>query len=193
MFVGVLLPAEVLEHLAAALEPLRENPAAPHWTSPTRWHLTLTFLGEVGAERSAEFAEEFAALPPEPPYRLSLRGAGSFDGANGPVVLWTGLAGQIDALRAATKRVRSAAHRVGITPDGKPQTPHVTLGRWRGSHPRARQVVEALAQYEGPEFVVSGASLIRSYLGPNARYEELSRSGGGDRPASLPPPADHQA
>jgi hypothetical protein len=48
LFIAVYPSPQAVEHLADAVERVRRDPAAAglHWQPPSRWHITMAFLGE---------------------------------------------------------------------------------------------------------------------------------------------------
>lgn len=149
LFVAVRPPAAALAQLAAALG------RAPD----PKWHLTLAFLGErPAADPLLDPLQEVALA--HPAFELFLRGGGTFGGR----VLWVGVAGDADALRALADDVRRA---VGVTEE-RPFRAHLTLARGRGL------VVPAdLAALEGQPWSVTEVELVRSVLGTSAQHRPL--------------------
>ena len=170
LFVSVLPPAEALEHLSRAVEPLRTAaPPALRWVPVERWHLTLAFLGEVPDERLPALAQALGeAVLGVPPLDLHVAGGGHFDGR----VLWVGLGGSVDALTAAARRIARAARAVRVPAERRPFRAHVTLARARGPAPLA-PLAATLRDYAGPAWRVDRALLVRSYIGPAPRHEPL--------------------
>jgi 2'-5' RNA ligase len=176
VFVALVPPPEVLDHLEDALAPRRDAGPELRWTDPHQWHVTLAFMAAV-PERAVEplvtrVAEAVADVGAP---RLALRSAGTFPDPSAARVLWAGVAG--DDLVPLARRVRSAAGRAGAAPDGGPLHPHVTLARF----PRATEAtrwVRALEPYAGPEWTADEVTLIASHLGEGRgrrpRYEELA-------------------
>ncbi len=137
-------PAPALAHLEAVL---------PRWpSSPERWHVTLTFLGEV-----AEPATVASRLRPPAaghrPLELRLAGCGTF-GRGGPV--WVGLAGELAGLHALAEAVARAARSAGVLLEDRPYRPHLTVGRGGTPDPAL------LADYEGPPWVADEVELVSS-------------------------------
>ncbi|MBD0690847.1 RNA 2',3'-cyclic phosphodiesterase [Streptomyces sp. CBMA123] len=184
LFVAVLPPAEALQGLCAAVEPVRALPGADRlrWTAVEGWHLTLAFLGQVPAERLPELEAALAAVAAvHPAHRLRIAGSGRF----GERVLWAGVEGRTRELRRLAEAVIEAVAEVGGEPDAVAFHPHLTLAR-AGSprgHRRAVQRVAAaeldalaaaLAPYRGPEWEAAELHLMKSDLdGGFAHYESL--------------------
>lgn len=173
LFTAVVPPPAVLEHLAAAVEPVRDD--AVSWTRPDAWHLTLAFHGEVAEERVPDLADRLrraAARYPTMPLRLV--SAGKFDGR----VLWVGCDGPVDDLRRLARSCVAAGRRVGAS--GKEHRrfrPHLTLARAQRRPVDLRPYVSALAEYAGPAWTAVEVALVRSHLGHGpggrARYESI--------------------
>jgi 2'-5' RNA ligase len=87
-------------------------------------------------------------------------------------VLWAGINGDRQALRALAGSVAAGARRAGAPPpdEGRPLRPHLTLARCR-EPADVSPLVEALAGYAGTPWPATQIHLIRSHLGAEARYE----------------------
>ncbi|CCH86295.1 2'-5' RNA ligase [Modestobacter italicus] len=100
--------------LDRALQPLRAAPGAPRWTPPSRWHLTLLFLGDVPAHLLGPLTTAVAsAVAGTPPLVLQLAGAGRFGSSRRPAVCWAGLTGDVAGLTGLAGRLTAAAGRSG--------------------------------------------------------------------------------
>ncbi len=114
------------DDIAAPLLGLMKNIPGAKWRPRENLHLTLRFFGEVvepvAREIDAELAQAAEAIAP---FEISLKGAGAFGGAE-PHTLWIGVAEspQLKKLAADCERV---ARRVGLKPEPRKFTPHVTL------------------------------------------------------------------
>jgi 2'-5' RNA ligase len=173
LFAAVVPPPEVLAHLDAALEPVRDD--VIRWTLPESWHLTLAFYGEVPDERVPELVERLRrAARRHPAAELRFAGAGRFDGR----VLWIGCDGSADLLRRLARSCAAAGRRSGAAAqESRRFRPHLTLARTQ--HPvDLRRYVDALAGYAGPDWAAGEIALIRSYLGQGpgrrSRYETVA-------------------
>jgi 2'-5' RNA ligase len=185
LFVAITPPANALAAIEAAVAPLRAARPELSWSSPRSWHVTLAFLGEVDdavLPRLTVRLERAAGRHPR--LELSAAGAGAFPTIPRARVLWTGVRGNHDALRDMSGSVAAGARRAGAPPPGQQRRfrPHITLARCR-QPADVRSLVTALADYSGPAWTADRIHLIRSYLGPQPRYESL-----GDWPLRLPRP-----
>lgn len=125
LFVGVELPEDVRERVAA----LCGGVPGARWISPENMHLTLRFIGEVAGGEADDIYYALAAVRPRA-FNISLTGVGHFDTGSEVRALWVGVErnAELMALRA---RVESALVRMGLPPEGRRFTPHVTLARLR--------------------------------------------------------------
>jgi 2'-5' RNA ligase len=188
LFVAAAPPPAALDHLALALADARgATPPgdALRWIPPERWHLTLVFLGEVDDARVDRLAGAIGpAAAASPPLALGLRGSGSFPG-----VLWIGLAGDLAGLDRLARAARRAARAAGVAVERRPYRPHLTVARSRQPAAVAlRTARDRLGAYAGPGFTADTLRLVRSYPGPQPRYEQVAAwpLGGAVRPAEPP-------
>ena len=175
-FVAVEIPGDVRRRLGAAQRQLREQVAGMRWVRVESVHLTLLFLGEIPegtAERIATEARGECA--PLRRGRVRARGLGCFPARGAPRVIWAGVEEEGEEILLPLYRsLVQVAERVGLPPERRPFSPHLTLGRARG-HCRREHVERALAGQADAEFgeiPVERCTLFRSILGPDgARHE----------------------
>ena len=181
-FVAVELPEDVLAAVGRARRSLETRLAARavRWTRPEGIHLTLKFLGDTPAASVPEIERRLQeALAGIPTFTLGLAPLGVFPNAHAPRVVWIGLSGDLPSLHAVRERVEEAIVPLGYPDDGRPFSPHLTLGRVAdfASPSDRRDVGAAVAEASPPPqvgFEVREVSLIRSELGPGgARYTRL--------------------
>jgi RNA 2',3'-cyclic 3'-phosphodiesterase len=175
LFVAITPDAAALDELDAAVAPHRAAWAELRWTSPQAWHVTLAFLGDVDEavlHRLSARLERAAGR--HPVLALSAAGAGAFPASSRANVLWTGIAGDLDALGRLTASVGAGARRAGAPPvgGGRRFRPHITLARCRAPA-NVRLLVAALTDFSGTPWTADRIHLIRSHLGPRSRYETL--------------------
>lgn len=174
LFVSVEPSAEAVAELRRVVATLQVSRASEPGRStrvadPSRWHLTLAFLGDVPAARLPDAASAVAAAAAGvAPLRLRLSGGGTF-GRGRFAVLWAGFSGDTDAVGTLADRVRAQLRKARLPFDHKPFKAHLTLAR-PGDRVGAELLaadVATLAAYEGPQWTVSSLSLVSSQLGPN--------------------------
>jgi RNA 2',3'-cyclic 3'-phosphodiesterase len=160
LFAALLPPPAVVEHLAAAVTPIRDD--VIRWTEPESWHLTLAFYGDLEAERVGDLTTRLVrAAGRYAPMQLSLSGVRRF----GRGVLWVGCRGDTERLRQLADSVAAAGRRIGAkVDDGRSYRPHVTLARSAG-RVDLRSYVDRLAGYAGPPWTAKRVELVQSVLG----------------------------
>ena len=146
-----------------------------------RMHVTVRFLGEVDEERVPVLDAALREVVPPVGVDLELTAAGTFGSAARTSVVWLGLGGDLDALRALAGRIESAVEAAGLPPERRELRPHVTLARVRrqASAPQRRAIAVAVAALDAPPAHAHRAGevvLVRSHLGSGQpRYEVLGR------------------
>ena len=123
LFVGLDLPPELRARLAILAGGL---PGA-RWVSPENYHITLRFIGEQPGHRAEEIDLALAALRVRG-FTLKLSGVGSFARGGKPTSLWVGVE-RNQALDFLQTKVETALQRIGLEPERKRFTPHVSLAR----------------------------------------------------------------
>ena len=172
-FVAIPLPDEVKAKVAAVAADLRRRcgDADVRWTAAASLHLTLKFLGTVAAERldavraALDRVVDGVRLPV-----LSLAGLGAFPQPRRARVLWLGVAEGAEPLIELATAIDGGLATVGFEPEGRPFTPHLTLGRVRAPRGGA-DLRDALAADAG---VTVGSWTAREVV----LYESLLRPGG---------------
>jgi RNA 2',3'-cyclic 3'-phosphodiesterase len=183
LFTALALPLVVREHLLRIQQVLRQNTPRDHvrWTSPDQVHLTLKFLGEVEPSLVDGLINRLKEISPRhSPLELRTDVLGSFPHARSPRVIWVGLGGDLDQLRALQLDVESKCAGAGDNQEQRPFSPHLTLGRVRPGPPsQAAELGRSVLRIATPAAVgwcQDEFQLIRSYLDPQgARYEILAR------------------
>jgi RNA 2',3'-cyclic 3'-phosphodiesterase len=172
-FVAILLDEVVRAALAEEIDRLRPLSRTVAWVPAANLHLTLHFLGEQSPARAAEAADALTdAAASSPRFTLSVHGLGAFPGLDRARILWTGVAGGAQEVRALQARVEDALERRGFAREARAWHPHVTLGRvfddrrWRRDAGAGLQ--PAIARGAGRsfgEFAVTSIALMQSELG----------------------------
>lgn len=126
LFTGFELPAEITQALSA----LRGGLPGARWAQPQDYHITLRFLGDIDGRTARDFEEELADTRVEP-LTISLIGLDAFGGAK-PHSIYAQVANS-RALSDLQEEHERAARRVGLPPEKRKFTPHVTLARLRQS------------------------------------------------------------
>lgn len=132
LFVALDLPDLVRERLAA----LQGGVPGARWSRAEQMHLTLRFIGEV-AENVAHDIDDALASIRAPAFSLELSGVGEFGGKN-PRALWAGVKSS-EAVLHLQRKVETALQRIGLPPEPRKFSPHITLARLKAA-PREKVV-----------------------------------------------------
>ena len=165
LFAAFALPDEVTDRLMALQT--RGVPGA-RWRPRENLHLTMRFFGEV----TEPVAEELDAALEEVTLRskrftIELKGAGTFGGAD-PHTLFVKVSPN-PALEKLAADCERAARRVGLKPEARRFTPHVTIAYLNGSDLRRVQAFEtAHGLFAAPPFVAAELGLYSSFSKQNA-------------------------
>ena len=164
----IAVEAEVGPELRKAITKLK---AYGHELKPVpteNVHITLKFLGDVNESivPQLECAIRTAAAGIMPfPVRLS--GVGAFPNANNPKVVWAGMQGG-EWLGTISASLEGECEQIGIAPENRPFSPHLTLARVReGARPDLSDFLNEYRTTEFNTFMVERISLKKSVLTPN--------------------------
>jgi 2'-5' RNA ligase len=136
----LFIALEVPRNLAMSLSLLRGGLPGARWIDVENYHITLRFIGDVDGRTADEVVDRIDRID-RPEFPLSLSGIGSF-GSKKPHSIWAGVAASPDlyALQGELERI---CQRMGLPPDPRKFTPHVTLARLK--HCRLDDVVHYLS------------------------------------------------
>jgi RNA 2',3'-cyclic 3'-phosphodiesterase len=136
LFTGVEIPSDVGQSLAT----LRGGLPGARWIDPENYHLTLRFIGDVDDLIAHEVASMLGRVK-RGAFDLHFEGLTSFGGRKPRAVVAAVAPAQ--ALLDVQSEHERLMQRIGLQPEGRKYTPHVTLARLRDSS--SRDVAEFLA------------------------------------------------
>ncbi|HZG74818.1 MAG TPA: RNA 2',3'-cyclic phosphodiesterase [Paenibacillus sp.] len=179
LFFAVALGDGARAALERACGALRADVPFARWTHPADYHATVKFIGDV----PPSLAEELAAPARDAarglaPFELSLGGFDAFGRSRAaPDILWCGVDGAADALRALHERVDRAAASCGVARDTRPFRAHITVARkYRGDEPFAAHASRLASLSPAPSpWRVEELVLYRTHFGRRPAYEALQR------------------
>jgi 2'-5' RNA ligase len=180
LFIAVNLPAEERRAAYEAAAPLRAARLPVRWVREDALHVTLRFLGEIGAELAGPLAGAIAgAVRDARPFAVAVGGVGAFPGLAQPRVVWMGVE-RHPALELLAHDVERTLLPLGFEAELRPFHPHLTLGRVeRSAKSSAFRDLERLAAgitYQSA-IQVESVDLMQSTLGPaGATYDVVSRA-----------------
>jgi RNA 2',3'-cyclic 3'-phosphodiesterase len=136
LFTAIEIPTEV----GHSLSTLRGGLPGARWIDPENYHLTLRFIGDIDDTLAQEIAYMLENVK-RTPFELRLDGLSSFGGRKPRAVVAP--AAPIQALFDLQSEQERLMQRVGLEPEGRKYTPHVTLARLRDSS--SREVADYLS------------------------------------------------
>jgi len=136
LFTGLEIPSDVAQSLAV----LRGGLPGARWIDPENYHVTLRFIGDVDDAIAREIASMLGRVR-RGAFELRLEDLKSFGGRKPrAIVAALGPAQALMELQAEHERLMQ---RVGLEPEGRKFTPHVSLARLRETS--SRRVADYLA------------------------------------------------
>ena len=128
LFTGLEVPLAVRSKLQA----LRGGLPGARWIDPENYHITLRFLGDID-NRMADEIDSQLAESRRAPLEITLTGLESFGGSKPRAIIAKAqLTPQLAETQAEQER---QVRRLGLEPETRKFTPHVTLARLRGANP----------------------------------------------------------
>ncbi|MGE0740193.1 MAG: RNA 2',3'-cyclic phosphodiesterase [Hyphomonadaceae bacterium] len=164
LFAALDLPDDVADQLM----PLMKGVPGANWRPRENLHLTLRFFGEVAEPVADEIDAELDAVAGSTaPFQLQLKAAGAFGGAD-PHALWIGVR-ETAALNKLAADCERAARRVGLKPEPRKFTPHVTMAYLAGAAlDRVHAFETRLGLFESRPFRVERLGLYASFTRKSA-------------------------
>ncbi|WP_416407760.1 RNA 2',3'-cyclic phosphodiesterase [Agrobacterium rosae] len=121
---------EIPRNAAMSLSLLRGGLPGARWIDVENYHITLRFIGDIDGRTADEVVNRLDRID-RPEFQVNLTGIGSF-GSKKPHSIWAGVSpsAEMTALQGEIERI---CQRLGLPPDPRKFTPHVTLARLRNS------------------------------------------------------------
>lgn len=170
LFTGLSLQSPVFDNLADVLVRLR--PAAPlNWSPLENLHITLKFIGEFPDVRLPELRAALAALEPPGAMDIAVSGFGFFPNPHRPNALFAAVHAtpQLEALARGADQTLA---QIGVAPEKRPYTPHVTLARIKTNVGELQQTIAAMKNTNFGSFRAHEFHLYQSARAVLARRHE---------------------
>lgn len=172
LFLAIELPGYLRDCLAVLRTPLKGF----HWVDPERFHLTLKFIGDVPGQFQPTIEDALEAVEVGT-FMLPVEGLGRFPDRGRPHAVWAGLSRGHPRLFQLHKRIDDALFGIGIEPEKRIYTPHITLARVNQAAPETvRQFLKREQDFGAPPFLVDAFHLYRSELIDGRRTHTLERT-----------------
>ena len=126
LFTGLEIP----ESISARLSLIRANLPDARWISVENYHITLRFMGDIDDHTANDLAYALSTIN-RPEFSVRLSGLTSF-GSHKPRSIIASVEAH-EALILLQRAHEQAARSVGLAPEPRNFTPHVTLARLRAA------------------------------------------------------------
>ena len=168
-----LLPTEPVRR---EISRLADGAEAVRWLPVEQYHLTLRFIGEVGAGLLPEMESALERVRVKP-FLLDVGGVGGFPPRGHPSILWAGLSRGHPLLHQLRQQVDDYLLATSVPFEIRSFVPHITIGRCRDAPPV--QVAHWLKKHRafvGPAWPVDAFHLMVSERSGGAlSYRSLRR------------------
>ncbi len=180
-FVALDLGDLIRGRLVDLQEKLAEPESEVKWVEEDNLHLTLLFLGEVDQRAIHDVCLAVnRAVRVVPAFTIAVEGVGCFPNIRRPRVLWAGVSTGAENVIALHEALEPSLLELGCyRREDRKFTPHVTLGRLRGSEPppHLEKKLARNESFHGGETTVEKVHVMASELTPQGpRYTVLSRA-----------------
>jgi 2'-5' RNA ligase len=169
LFVALDLPDPVRQAITELIAKLQPKSRGARWIKPENLHITLKFIGHVPNEKLSPIQTALSSIHAAQPVELHFRGMGFFPNEHRPRAFWCGIAASPNLAELAANIDRALAP-LGVEPETRPFTPHLTLARFK-SDEGIREVVHAASNMKSTDF--GAATETNFHL-----YESLLKSSG---------------
>jgi RNA 2',3'-cyclic 3'-phosphodiesterase len=129
LFTGIEIPAEI----GLALSAYRGGLPGARWIDPENYHITLRFIGDIDDRMAEDVYSILGERRRRDPLTITIDGLDSFGGAKPRAVFArTSGNGALNEVQAEQERL---LRQIGLAPETRKFTPHVTLARLRNTSP----------------------------------------------------------
>jgi 2'-5' RNA ligase len=185
-FYAIRPDRQIVDYLAGVIRELRQYGADLRWVPEENLHVTLRFLGEITdrqLDRALHIGEETGALRS---FSLGVQGLGAFPSLRSPSVVWAGGVGETEEDSKELSRLQQLteewAQKLGLVPDRRRYSAHITLGRVRRPGSGLKELMRDLTVRECRSTFrpIDRLLLLRSVLASSgAEYEVIGEWGLG--------------
>jgi len=176
-FVAIRMNAQVEDAIAATSDSIKQPSDGIRWVPRANLHVTLKYLGpKVDPNRLERLTAGLHDVARKTaPFEVAARGLGAFPNLEHPNGIWVGL--HSVELGALAARVEAASAEYGFERENRRWSGHLTIGRVRDTHLRARtrQALHAAIDTDFGTSTIESITLYRSHLAPEgSSYEALA-------------------
>jgi len=133
LFIAVDLSQNILNKIEEITADFKKHtpPTALKWVETENLHLTVKFIGELQESKLQHLKDLlFQSLCHQAPFEIGVSGLGMYPTKNNPRVIWLGITGEKPLIQIHKTLDQNLAE-LGIKPEGRPFSPHLTIARVR--------------------------------------------------------------
>jgi len=157
----------IRERIIAAQQSLGQTGANLKIVEPGIMHLTLRFLGEIPQMTVDRVKDAMRELRFQP-FLVQFAGLGAFPNLRRISVVWVGITRGQEELDSIFQQLEPNLRKVGLPPDSKGFSPHMTIARVRSGINRdaLAQCIESMREHDFGQMTVEAVRLKKSTLTP---------------------------
>ncbi len=157
----------VRERIVTAQKGLDQTRAQLKLVDPEIMHLTLRFLGEI-PQTTVELVKEAMQGLRFSPFEAEFSGLGAFPSPSRMNVIWVGMTHGQEQLNEIFRQLEPKLRQIGLSPDDKGFSPHLTIARVKSAVNRAAlaDYVTSMREQDFGKMPVRAVRLKRSTLTP---------------------------
>ncbi len=121
---------EILKRLTEVQEKLAKSGADLKLVEPQNIHVTMRFLGGIQPSMVDKIHSEMEQAV-FTPFNVEIRGVGAFPNTKYARVVWAGIKEGADGLKDIFNQIEPRLRNMGLRPDSKGFSPHLTIARVR--------------------------------------------------------------
>ena len=164
IFLSIPVP-DVVKNIKQMLTSTCENERVEiRWVKHNNLHLTVQFLGSVSNKNLIKIRKEVENIVTSiNPFVLTVSETGCFPNTSNPSVLYLGVGGNIEALKALVVKISEKMSQIGFKKDLESFIPHITVAKIY--YPQKFNSDLSLflnSTYDEVEFSVDGIQLLES-------------------------------
>ncbi|MEM1514919.1 MAG: RNA 2',3'-cyclic phosphodiesterase [Thermoproteota archaeon] len=149
----------VIKELSKIQSTLFECGADIKLVEPENIHVTVRFLGEIPSTMIEKVYNEMNKVVFSP-FNIEIKGLGAFPSMRHINVIWAGIGEGTNELRNIYYQLEPNLQRIGLRPDDKGFSPHITIARVKSGRGRGG-LAEIIRKYEDYKFGVIKARCLR--------------------------------
>lgn len=150
---------KIIKNLSEAQLMLLKTGADLKLVKPQNIHVTIRFLGGIPPSMIERVYSEMKRVAFSP-FDIEIRGLGAFPNLRRINVIWAGVRKGTDELRNIYYQLEPNLQKLGLRPDSKGFSPHITIARVRTGRKKG-ELADLIKKFEDCEFGVLRARCLR--------------------------------